>query len=286
MSRLLSHTRSSNGGGPSGEAAIEQLKRFLLGVIDEEAVHQVQKAVAGGAFDGPFGSQRLVAGQDLLGHDIEGPIARFRYRAVSSLGVPVGSRAPGFAGVLQEAEIFLRLEKPVRMIHAQPANVALTHQIENQRMHRGEDFGIFHANGGEIVDVEEAAVVDLVHRDAPEAEAIGFAFQQPLQAVEAAGLTAPAVDFDQRGVDGFRGLRAGLQQARQPALDDLLLPLALADLGIVGFGVAGQMAQSGNDAFQFRNVLVVGAQLLAQLAPRPVPGSWSRCAAPAAAGVS
>ena len=89
------------------------------------------------------------------------------------------------------------------MIHAQAADVAPAHQVENQRMHRGEHFGIFHANGRQIVDVEEAPVIDLVHGDAPEAETVGFALEQPFQAVEAAGLAAAAVDFIQRRIDGL-----------------------------------------------------------------------------------
>ncbi len=97
------------------------------------------------------------------------------------------------------------------MIHTQAADVPLAHQVENQRMHSGEDFGIFDADGRQIVDVEEAPVVDLIHRDAPEAEAIGFALEQPLQAVEAAGLAAASVDFSQRVIDGRRRFGAGLQ---------------------------------------------------------------------------
>ena len=176
--------------GPAGEAAIELLEGPLFRVIHEEPIHQVQKTIARGAFHRPFHAQRFVAAQDLFGHDIERPIRVVLFR------VPIRSRGPSFAGVLQEPEIFLRFKQTIRVIHAQSANMALPHQIENQLMHRRKYFGIFHANSRQIVDVEEAPVVDLIHRNAPEAEAIGFALQQPLETIETARLPAPAVDFD------------------------------------------------------------------------------------------
>ncbi len=83
---MLSQTRSSNGSGPSGEAAIELLERFLLGVIHKEPVHQVQKTVARGAFHCPLGAQRLIAGQDLLGHDVERSV-RFRFACPFEAGL-------------------------------------------------------------------------------------------------------------------------------------------------------------------------------------------------------
>ena len=41
-----------------------------------------------------------------------------------------------------------------------------------------ENFRQFHPNGGEIVHVEEAAVIDFLRRDPPESEPIGLIVQQ------------------------------------------------------------------------------------------------------------
>ena len=53
---------------------------------------------------------------------------------------------------------------------------------------RVEDLRIFGAQRGELVDVEEAAVVDVVRRDAPVGEAERLAFEQRVQRVEAGGI--------------------------------------------------------------------------------------------------
>ena len=65
-------------------------------------------------------------------------------------------------------------------------------------MDLGEDLGIFHPDGGKIVDVEEAAVVDLVHGYTPEAQAIRLVFQQAFQAIEAARVSWLAIDLVER----------------------------------------------------------------------------------------
>ncbi len=84
-------------------------------------------------------------------------------------------------------------------------------------MDRRENLGIFHANGRQIVDVEEAPVIDFINRNAPEAEPVGFAFEQPFQAVEATRIPSPAVDVSERLLDGFPGL-SGLASSNSESL--------------------------------------------------------------------
>ena len=57
------------------------------------------------------------------------------------------------------------------MIDAKPVNLAVADQFEQQRMHRLKHLGIFYPNGGKLVDIEEAAVIDFVRRDLPEGRA-------------------------------------------------------------------------------------------------------------------
>src|SRR5262249_55586541 len=72
------------------------------------------------------------------------------------------------ASPLQMAKVLFRIVESVNMVDAQAGNVAFFYQAEDQCVNRGEDFGLLDANGGQFVDVEEAAVVDLVRRHAPE----------------------------------------------------------------------------------------------------------------------
>ena len=58
-------------------------------------------------------------------------------------------------------------------------------------MRRVENLRQFHPDGGEIVDVEEAPVVDFLRRDPPEGEAIGLIVQQRIERIETARIARP-----------------------------------------------------------------------------------------------
>ena len=58
-------------------------------------------------------------------------------------------------------------------------------QIEYVRVHPLENVAVLHPDGGELVDVEEAPVVDLFGRNAPVRRSVGLRRQQPVEAVEA-----------------------------------------------------------------------------------------------------
>ncbi len=88
------------------------------------------------------------------------------------------------------------------MIDAEAGNVALAHERNISACTSRKDLRILHADGGEIIDVEEAAVIDLVDGDAPEAEAIGFAVEQFLQLVEAVRVAFAPVDALEHALDG------------------------------------------------------------------------------------
>ena len=67
-----------------------------------------------------------------------------------------------------------------------PVIDALAQELECLLVHRLEHVGFLDADGRQIVDVEEAAVIDLLGRDAPVAEAVGLIGEERLEAVEAA----------------------------------------------------------------------------------------------------
>ena len=68
-------------------------------------------------------------------------------------------------------------------------------------MYGVEDDALLDAHGGEVVNVEEASVVDLVRCDAPEAQAIGLFADELFEQVETLGPPLHAVDAPERVVD-------------------------------------------------------------------------------------
>ena len=92
-----------------------------------------------------------------------------------------------FQGVaaLQTLQILFGVEQAVGMVDAQAVDLALAQEAEDQLVRRVEDLRPFHAQGGQLVDVEEAAIVDLVGGDAPERQAIGLGVEQLVEQVEA-----------------------------------------------------------------------------------------------------
>ncbi len=74
------------------------------------------------------------------------------------------------------------------MIDAQSRGGAPLHELEGEAVDLVEDRRIFHAQRGELVDVEEAPVVDFLGRDAPVRKAVRLLVQQPVERIEAARL--------------------------------------------------------------------------------------------------
>ena len=66
----------------------------------------------------------------------------------------------------------------VDMIDAEARDQALRHQAEGQAVHAVEHLRVLDPQGDEIVDGEEAAVVDLLHAHAPEGQPVILLGQQ------------------------------------------------------------------------------------------------------------
>ena len=71
------------------------------------------------------------------------------------------------------------------MVDAQPGHRAGGDQAQEEGVRRGEDLRHLLAHGGQLVDGEEAAVVDLLARRAERGEAVRLRVQQPVEGVEA-----------------------------------------------------------------------------------------------------
>src|SRR5262249_47541069 len=134
------------------EIAIDQIARALVARIDEEAVDEVCELVAGGAGDLPAGPQRLVMGEDLLHHDVERPAIVGRVRTREVLQLPAVS-----SGV----------EETVDVVETDALDTSLTDHAAEQPVRGLEQRPVLHPDAGELVDVEETPVVDLVGADAP-----------------------------------------------------------------------------------------------------------------------
>ncbi len=87
------------------------------------------------------------------------------------------------------------------MIEADAGDRAFRDEIEQQRVRGVEHARVFHAQAREIVDVEEAAIVDLVERRAPVRQPIRLDFEQAVQPVERLGTTGLAVERVDRARD-------------------------------------------------------------------------------------
>ena len=74
-----------------------------------------------------------------------------------------------------------RVAQAVDVVEAQALQVAGGDQARHQRMNGAEGRRVFHAQAGEIVDVEEAPVVHRRHRHAPIGDAVMLALEQPVQ---------------------------------------------------------------------------------------------------------
>ena len=134
---------SSNARRCARELAIEAAERLLAGRVDEQSADKVGELVAGRALDRPVLAQVLVAREDLLDHQIEWP-----------------------RGLLAQADaIALGIEQTVDVIDAQPVERPAADQLEHEAVGVVEHFRQLHAQAGELVDVEETAIVDVIGRD-------------------------------------------------------------------------------------------------------------------------
>ena len=122
---------------------------------------------------------------------------------------------------LQPLEVANRIVEPVRVIDAQPVDLAGRGELEEELVRRVEHRLFLHPERGEVVDVKEAAVVDLVGGDAPEREPVRLRFEQLVQALERVRRAGLAVDQAERALDRGGGRRVLAGHLREPTLLEL-----------------------------------------------------------------
>ena len=205
-----------------GERAPGPFEPLLRARVDQQSVRDRGEAVAGRAVHRPRLGQALVPGEDLLRHH-----PQRAGRAPARRRCEVEEGRPRVAA-LQPVEVAGRIVEPVGVIDAQAVDLARRDELEHEAVGRIEDRLVLHAEGGEVVDVEEAPVVDLVGGDAPEREPVRLRFQQLVQMLERARHARRAVEGAERAFDR-RGRRMRVRGRREPALEQTRVAIARHD---------------------------------------------------------
>src|SRR6185437_10992168 len=129
----------------------------------------------------------VVLGKDLLDFERDA-VLRERYSRFGAI------YARGRVKQLQADEILPRIEHAVAVIDTNTRNHSLGQQAAEHAMSSSEDARVFHAQADQIVDIEEAAVIDLFAGNAPVRKPVHLEFQQQMQKVEAMRLVGVSVD--------------------------------------------------------------------------------------------
>ena len=164
--------------------------------------------------------------------------------------------------VLQQPEIAAGIGEPVRVIDAEPVDLAFRQQAQRQPVRLLEHVGVFHPHRGEGVDVEEAAVVDLLRRDAPMRQAVSLRVEQLVEQIEAARLLLGPVEDPDVLLQVPADRLASGEQRRYPPLHDFLLPPALLAAGGILLVARGHVLEHEEDALQLVHRLALAQRPL------------------------
>ena len=127
--------------------------------------------------------QRLTGSQDLLGDNVE---------VAAGLRGSRGARPR--TPVLKASEVFGRGVETIGVVDPEPGHLSRADETKDEAVRFGKDVRVLHADGGQLIDVEEAPVVDFLAGDAPEGDPVGLLAQQPVEEIERAGIVRPAVE--------------------------------------------------------------------------------------------
>ena len=97
--------------------------------------------------------------------------------------------------LLEPPEVLLRIVEPVGVVDAQPVDLAGRRELKHEAVRRLENVLVLHAQRGEIVDVEEAPVVDFVGCHTPRREPISLPLEERVKALEARAISGMAVEL-------------------------------------------------------------------------------------------
>ncbi len=187
------------------EGAVDSIHARLRGGIDEHPVDDVGEVVAGLPVHGPRSWQGLEGSGDLLYDQIDGQLS-------------------------QPGKILRRIEQAVRVIDPQPVDLSLLHELQAQPMCGGEHRLVLHAQRGQVVDIEEPPIVDIVRRHPPIREPKRLIFQQLVQGIETHRLRGIPAQAAYGRLDGGGDSAVGNAQGREACLAGLLVAMALGAL--------------------------------------------------------
>ena len=161
----------------------------------------VEPFIAGGAGDAGKRRHRLAVGEDFLDHHVEW-LARAAADAADQL--------------LQAAGVLRRVEQPVDVIEPQTLQLIGGNEPRDQLVHGAKRPRVLDPEAGQLVDVEEAPVVDARHREPPVGEAIVLPLQESMQRADA-GLMVGAIGGEPALDDRRRRRRCRRAAASAPA---------------------------------------------------------------------
>src|SRR5882672_1293328 len=200
--------------------------------------------------------------------------------ATNAIRGTIGGSSRKRGSRLQMLKVLERVEQAVGVVNTDSGNQAFLDQGKGNAVDGREYIGIFHANGGEIVDVEKTAIVDFIGCNPPKTEAIRLIVEETFQVVETVGVAFAAVDFRQNLIQGGFEDCTAINQACDPALDNFLFPLTFPYLGQVGILPRRQVGQGGEYALEFEQVIVTGWELVfyfrKNLFEEQRPGAWGQ----------
>lgn len=73
---------------------------------------------------------------------------------------------------MEAGEVGGGIAEAVGMIDAEAMDVTSSEELGDEAMGGFEDGGIFHADAGEVCDIEETSVIELLEAGSPEGEAV------------------------------------------------------------------------------------------------------------------
>ena len=252
------------------QAVVKASERRGVLPVHEESVDLVQEVVAACPVDRPGLDQRLIRPEDLLDDDVERHTERalcgsrpagsdaiaeraLHVLPIQAVRVGLGLEGPAGAGhremLLETPEVLVRVVEAVGVVDAQPVELPLRQQPEDQAVGGLEDVLTLHAEGGQVVDVEEPSIIDLVGGHPPEGQAIALVAPAGRPGGRSsAGL--PGVPLKSDTFCSMNARTGSLRAAElgQPSLDHLLLATALGHLVGVGLGALGEVSDGGQDA--------------------------------------
>ena len=113
------------------------------------------------------------------------------------------------------------------MVDAKSVEFPLSDKVQDQLVRLVEDLFVLGAKRSEIVDIEEATVIDVIGGNAPLGEAIRLGLDEFMQSVETTGIIGSAVNCCYVLSDEFLYVVRSRAQSGQTALLHFLFTVAL-----------------------------------------------------------